>query len=150
MCNKDNLGYLLSKASRMTRWDLTNNMAEEGITSAQWGLIRDIYTNELLCKTEEEKYQRLTPAAIAERLHSDRPTISSMVERMVKNGLAYRVSNPKDRRSQIILLTDRTKALMPKLEALGEVTMKKATKDFSEAEVAQLKQLLQRIIDNLS
>ncbi|OGO77752.1 MAG: hypothetical protein A2Y23_03910 [Clostridiales bacterium GWB2_37_7] len=147
-CN--NLGYLLNKAARMTKWDLNNALADEGITSTQFGLIKDIYFNEKRCIDEEEKLQRLTPAAIAERLNSDRPTISCMIERLVKQNLAYRISNPKDRRSQIILLTDKAKEIMPMLEFLGDKTMEKAIKGFDEHEEALLKLFLTRIIENLS
>ena len=150
MEHSDNLGYLLNKAARMTKWDLTNALQAEGITAAQFGLIKDVYVTERLFKDEEEMLQHLTPAAIAERLHADRPTISCMIERLVKQDWVYRASNPKDRRSQIILLTDKAMALMPKLEILGKQTMSKATKDFDEAELNQLKKFLHRIIENLN
>ena len=144
-----NLGYLINKAARMTKYDLNNALAEEEITSAQWGLIRDIYLTESMCGSEEEILCKLTPAAIAERLHADRPTISCMVEKLVKQDLVYRVSNPKDRRSQIILLTDKTRGLMPKLEKLGDNTLQKALEGFSEEEAKHLKQYLIRMIENL-
>lgn len=145
----DNLGYLINKAARMTKWDLNNSLTESDITPAQWGLLRDIFMNEKVCTSEEERFHKLTPAAIAERLCADRPTISCMIEKLVKQGWAYRVSNPKDRRSQIILLNDKAKELIPKLALLSENTLKKATKDFSENEVKQLKHYLIRMIENL-
>ena len=149
MVYEDNLGYLINKASRLTKWDLNNALASSGITSAQWGLIRDIFLTESMYHSEEERLYKLTPAAIAERLHADRPTISCMVERLVKQDLAYRVSNPNDRRSQIILLTDKARELIPKLERLSENTLQKALKEFSEEETKQLKKYLARMIENL-
>jgi DNA-binding MarR family transcriptional regulator len=145
----DNLGYLLNKAARMTKWDLTNTLSEEGITSAQFGLIKDIYFNEKKYTDEDERLYKLTAAAIAERLNADRPTISCMIEKLVNQGWAYRISNPKDRRSHMILLTDNAKEMMPKLEFLGDRTMEKAVKGFDEKEVRQLKQYLIRMIENL-
>jgi DNA-binding MarR family transcriptional regulator len=145
----NNLGYLVNKAARMTKWDLNHSLIKLGITSAQWGLIRDICIAEKICGNDEERLQKLTPAAIAERLRADRPTVSCMVEKLVKQGWAYRISNPKDGRSQIILLTGKAKELIPKLEHLSEATLKKATKGFGENEVAQLRQYLMRMIENL-
>jgi DNA-binding MarR family transcriptional regulator len=145
----DNLGYLLNKAARMTKLDLTNTLSEEGITSAQFGLIKDIYFNEKKYTDEDERLYKLTAAAIAERLNADRPTISCMIEKLVNQGLAYRISNPKDRRSHMILLTDNAKEMMPKLEFLGDRTMEKAVRGFDEKEVRQLKQYLIRMIENL-
>ncbi|MDF2839450.1 MAG: hypothetical protein K0Q99_221 [Clostridia bacterium] len=150
MEHTDNLGYQINKAARMTKWDLNNALSKFGITSAQWGLIRDICKTEQMCNSEEEQLQMLTPAAIAERLHADRPTVSCILEKLVNQGWTYRVSNPKDRRSQIILLTDKAKELIPSLEHLSEVTLEKATKGFEQNEVEQLKRYLVRVIDNLS
>ena len=146
----NNLGYLLNKAARVTKWDLNNSLTELDITSAQWGLLRDIFINERACTSEEERFHKLTPAAIAERLRADRPTISCMVEKLVKQGWAYRISNPNDRRSQIILLNDKAKELIPKLEHLSESTLDKATKGFEKEEVEQLKHYLKRMIENLN
>jgi MarR family transcriptional regulator for hemolysin len=146
----NNLGYLLNKAARMTKWDFNSRLADEGITSTQWGLIRDIYLNEKLCSNEEEKFVRLSPASIAERLQSDRPTVSCMIERLVRQDLAYRISNPKDRRSQEIMLTDKAKQLMPKLEALSDSTIARAVKGLTEEDIGRLKNYLTRIIDNLA
>jgi MarR family transcriptional regulator for hemolysin len=145
----DNLGYLVNKAARMTKWDLNNSLTELGITSAQWGLLRDIFMNEKVCSSEEKRFYKLTPASIAERLRADRPTISCMIEKLVTQGWAYRIFNPKDRRSQIILLNDKAKELIPKLERLSENTLGKATKGFDQKEVEQLKQYLIRMIENL-
>jgi DNA-binding MarR family transcriptional regulator len=146
---EDNLGYLINKAARMTKCDLNRSLAKLGITSAQWGLIRDIYKTERMCGSDEEKLHKLTPAAIAERLHADRPTVSCMLEKMVNQGWANRISNPNDRRSQIILLTDKAKELIPRMESLSEDTLEKATKGFDINEVEQLKQHLIRMIENL-
>ena len=144
-----NLGYLLSKAARMTKWDLNNTLADEGITFPQWRLLKDIDTNENHCRNEEERLKLLTPAAIAERLNADRPTVSCMIERLVKQEYVCRLSHPKDRRSQIILLTDKAKGLMPKLELLSERILEKAVEGFDEEETLLLKKFLNRIIDNL-
>jgi DNA-binding MarR family transcriptional regulator len=146
---KESLGYLINKAARLTKWDLNNSLTKLGITSAQWGLIRDIFITEKMCSDDEERFHKLTPAAIAERLRADRPTVSCMIEKLVKQDWAYRISNPKDRRSQIILLPEKVKELMPQLDTLSENTLRKATKDFDKNEVEQLKQYLVRMIENL-
>lgn len=146
---EDNLGYLVNKAARLTKWDLNNALASVGITSAQWGLIRDIFINEENCHSEDERIQQLTAAAIAERLHADRPTVSCMIEKLVNQGWTYRISNPKDGRSQVILLTDKAKELMPQLGILSENTLEKAIKGFDDNEVLLLKQYLGRMIENL-
>lgn len=140
-----NLGYLLNKAARITKWELNNKLNELGLTSSQFAVLRDIYTHR-----DSENVQDLTPAVIAQRLHADRPTISGIVDRLVKQGWVERVTNPEDRRSQLILLTDKTMELLPAMDAISNKTMDQAIDGFDEGEVEALKNYLMRIIDNFS
>lgn len=144
--NDRNLGYYLSKASRLTKWVLNSRLAELGLTASQWSVLKDIYVNERL----QGDQQDFTPASIAQRLHSDRPTISGIVERLVKQGWLLREENPNDRRSQLIRLTEKAWELMPRLEEEGYGVMELAVVDFNEEELRELKKYLNRIINNLS
>ncbi|MDF2519630.1 MAG: putative transcriptional regulator [Clostridia bacterium] len=144
----NNLGHLLSKAARMTKCDFSNRLSQYEITPAQWGVLKDISIQEALCISEEEKMHILTPAAIADRIHADRPTISGVIDRLVKQQLVNRISNPKDRRSQVILLTDKARTIIPELEALSDLTAQYAVEGFSEDEVKQFEDFLQRVIKN--
>jgi DNA-binding MarR family transcriptional regulator len=110
--------------------------------------LKDISIQEALCISEEEKMHILTPAAIADRIHADRPTISGVIDRLVKQQLVNRISNPKDRRSQVILLTDKARTIIPELEALSDLTAQYAVEGFSEDEVKQFEDFLQRVIKN--
>ena len=141
MNREQNLGYLLSKAARLTKWELNNKLNNLGLTSTQWGVLN------LLYRRRSTEFVA-TPAAIAEELHSDRPTISGIIDRLCKNGWVEREVNPDDRRSQIIILTEKTLGLITKMEKHSDDTMEDAVKGFSHEDIKVLSRLLTQIIDN--
>ncbi|MBB6215899.1 MarR family transcriptional regulator for hemolysin [Anaerosolibacter carboniphilus] len=142
----NDLGYLINKAARLTKWELKNKLSDVGLTSSQFAVIREIGCNE--CKSDNTI--SLSPAAIAERLHSDRPTISGIIQRLTNQGWVRRTENPNDRRSQIIVLTEKSKELMENFESLSNEAIKRGIWDFKEEEIENLKGYLRRIIDNFS
>ncbi len=40
----DSLGYLLNTAARLIKWECNNKLKEYDITTAQWAVMKDIYT----------------------------------------------------------------------------------------------------------
>ncbi|WHH56983.1 MarR family transcriptional regulator [Petroclostridium sp. X23] len=141
-----NLGHLLNKAARLNKWELNKRLVELDLTLPQFIVLKDINFQEQRARDVEN----LTAASIAQRLHIERPTISGVIARLMKKDLVYRVENPEDRRSQLIRLTEKAKALMVELEVICSDTTNRAVKDFSEAEINNLKAYLLRIISNLS
>ena len=139
------LGYLITKASKTTKWDLSNRLtdADLGLTASQFAVIKDIEVSETMSSDT-------TPAEIAKRLNSDRPTVSGILERLVKQGWVYRVTHPEDRRSHFIKLTDKAKENLGLLEELSNSTMEKALEGFKEDELQNLMEYLGRVIRNLS
>lgn len=137
------VGYLINKASKATKWDLSNRLSDLGLTASQFAVIKDIQ----ICEAKELD---ATPAEIAKRLNSDRPTISGILERLVKQGWVYRVMHPEDRRSHFIKLTDKSKENLAILEELSNKTMEGALKGFKKEELQDFADYLQRIIENLN
>jgi DNA-binding MarR family transcriptional regulator len=140
----NDVGYLINKAARLTKWELNNRLGDVGLTSPQFAVLREIFCNE--SKGDDKEY--LTPAAIAERIYADRPTISGIIQRLTNQGWVRRIEKPNDRRSKIIVLTDKAIVLMGTLDSLSSETMKKGLKDFSEEEIENLKKYLLKIINN--
>ncbi|TCT15409.1 DNA-binding MarR family transcriptional regulator [Natranaerovirga pectinivora] len=143
-CNVS-IGYLLNKAARMTRYHLEGQLTEIGLTVQQFAVIRDIdrYNK---C---EEKEEYLTPALIAKRLGFNRPTITGVLERLETSGWITRETNPKDRRSQFIILTDKAGEKLPLLETCSKTTMNDTLKGLSENEISDLSRYLNIIIKNI-
>lgn len=143
--NSDSIGHLLNNAARLAKKDFASRMQKVGITFPQFMVIKDIYTQE----EKGSKNQNLTLAAIAERVNSNRPNMTGVIERLEKQGLINRSINPKDRRSQIITLTDKAKDVMERLQRMSKETTNKALESFSEDEAKIIKECLIRIINNL-
>ena len=137
------LGYLINKASKTARWELSNKLENVGLTASQYAVIKDVE----IC---EAMHMNATPAEIAKRLNSDRPTVSGILERLVKLGWVYRVMRPEDKRSHFIKLTEKAMDNLHILEDLSDRTMDEALRGFSEEELNNLTEYLSRIIGNFS
>jgi DNA-binding MarR family transcriptional regulator len=142
--SNDNIGYLLNKASRSLKWNINRKLEQYNLTAAQWAVLKDLQMNE-----QFGKVNKATPAAIAERLNMDRPTMSGVVSRMCKNEWIAAETNPEDKRSQLIKLTEKSKDILGVMEDLSNEIVKAALKDFNEDEIESLKLFLKRIINNL-
>jgi MarR family transcriptional regulator, lower aerobic nicotinate degradation pathway regulator len=142
---EQNLGYLLNKATLGIKWELSCRLKNFDLTVPQWSVLRDLYVQEML-PAEERK---VTPADTAGRLLVDRPTISGIVDRLCKKQLICTEPNPLDRRSQLLMLTDDAKRLMPMLESKSQAALEQACKGMTEGEIQDLKKLLDRVIHNL-
>jgi MarR family transcriptional regulator for hemolysin len=77
------------------------------------------------------------------------PTMLRTLERMVRDGLVTRESDPRDRRLIRIRLTARGAGLQSKLVPEAQATNRQLTAALSEAEVRRLRELLQRLLVTL-
>ena len=143
--SSENIGYLLNKSSRSLKWQLNKSLEKYNITSSQWSVLKD-----LSFLGDENRVQGATPAAIANRLNMDRATMSGVINRLAKSGWIITETNPEDKRSQIINLTDKSKKILSELEELSDEILIQALKEFKFEEIDTLKGFLIRIIDNLS
>ena len=76
-------------------------------------------------------------------------TLTSMLDRMEASNLIYRERGHKDRRKILIFLTEEAKGLERDYDAVTEEISHIYYKGFSEAEIVQLEQYLQRILHNV-
>ena len=139
----DSLGFLLNNAARLAKTDFANRMEQLGITFSQYMVLKDISIN------SGGGEDNLTLAAIAKRLNSNRPNMTGIIDRLEKQDLIKRAHNSRDRRAQIITLTDKASSLMEELQIMSNETTSKALEGFQESEVALVKEYLIRIINNL-
>lgn len=76
-------------------------------------------------------------------------TLTSMLDRMEASGLIVRKADPKDRRSRLIALTDKAKALQEDYERISQRMSDLYYIGFSEQEISQFEDFLQRVLTNL-
>lgn len=142
----EKMGYLINTASRLLTWEFNNRLKIYGLTSTQWAIIKDLHEQSI----NRAHISNFTPAAIANRLKYDRPTIWGVIDRLINQQMVLRCPNPFDKRSQIIELAPKANAILHEINDLSIESTTVALSGFSGKETAQFKDFLSRIINNLS
>ncbi|GAA3124055.1 MarR family winged helix-turn-helix transcriptional regulator [Nonomuraea salmonea] len=82
---------------------------------------------------------------MAERLHCNAPNLTFITNQLTERGLVERAVDPYDRRSRVLVLTDRGRQIR---EELLETTLEKTPlKVLTDAELRQLIGLLSRVVE---
>lgn len=87
-----------------------------------------------------------TPAKIADYLKKDRSTIAEVVRRLIKKEILIKRTNPKDKRSYLVTLSDRANEKTKDINKAKEEVLKKIFKDLDEKEVEVFEGVLDKII----
>lgn len=140
--NLNNLGYLLNKSSNLIKWELNRELEKLELTASQWAVLKDVHVQGSLGGNT-------TPASVALRLNVERPTMSGIINRLLKSGWIKVVKNPEDKRSQIIKLTERAEKIMSEAEMISIKIIGQALNGFSKEDIQNLYSYLAKIIDNL-
>ncbi|WP_239025028.1 MarR family winged helix-turn-helix transcriptional regulator [Rhodoligotrophos defluvii] len=106
---ESHLGYWLRFVSNQVSHAFRRKVASQGVTVAEWVVLRELYDEE-----------QLVPSAIAERLGMTRGAISKLVDRLEAKTLVSRSAGKTDRRFQAVALTEAGRRLVPVLAALAD------------------------------
>ena len=137
--NRDDLGFLLAKASQ--RW---NDRLADRFAAAGFGDVRPAYGSVLLPLFEEDGLQM---GELARRARLSKQTMTDMVRRLERDGLVERRPDPDDGRASLILLTARSRAFEPiAQEVLRDLDLEvRALLDGKQVEAVKL--ALQTLLD---
>ena len=128
---RENLGYLLAKASQ--RW---NEQLQDGFAKAGYPEVRASYGSVLIPLLEEDG---LRMGEIARRARLSKQTMTTMVRLCERDGLVERRPDPDDRRATRVHLTAKARRFQPTAErvlarlertakrALGQPRARRAT-----------------------
>jgi DNA-binding MarR family transcriptional regulator len=103
--DRDDLGFLLAKASQ--RW---NELLAERFAEAGYGDVRPAYGSVLLPLFEEDG---LRMGELARRARLSKQTMTDLVRRLEREELVERRADPADARASVIFLTARSRAFEP-------------------------------------
>ena len=132
--------FLLERTARRVKQyaQYQFNCGDFGITVDQWSVLKNL-----------NQHADLTQKELAEYCGKDQPTLTRIVDVLVRKNLVERRANPSDRRSFVVHLTA---AGNKKIDALtgniGEIRMQ-AWKNLNERDFQHLKRILNTIYDNL-
>jgi DNA-binding MarR family transcriptional regulator len=78
----------------------------------------------------------------------DKSTVTSLLSRMIANGLVTKETSPTDGRASLIFLTEKGRALAKQVEVIGAQVDEQAWQGISPQEQAQFIQTFQKILKN--
>jgi DNA-binding MarR family transcriptional regulator len=131
---RDNLGFLLAKASQ--RW---NELLQEAFAEAGFPEVRASYGSVLLPLFEENG---LRMGEVARRARLSKQTMTTMVRLAERDGLVERQPDPDDRRATRVHLSARGKQFRPVAEAVLRDLDSTARSALGERGVASAKRAL--------
>jgi DNA-binding MarR family transcriptional regulator len=126
------LAELLSHAARRLRRGSATQLAPLGLTMAQARVLRLVASSG----------KPLRMAAIAARLEVVPRSVTTMVDGVEAAGLIVRSTDPEDRRSILVRLTDRGLALLESLEQARRATAEEVFGGLGDEDRAHLARLL--------
>jgi len=132
-----NLSYLIIKASKQLKNKLDKELMEFDITAAQFSVLMQIYSSK----------QPITAAEVAEALGSDRPTISGIINRLVKKGIVLKVYNPQDKRSSYLEISKESNKLIHKIITISDELTTDIFSIYSKQETNQLSEMIIKLIE---
>ena len=121
-----------SKANRdFRKWDLT---------CSQHAIIAYLYDHQSVETTQRD---------LEETFSLKNPTVTGLLNLLENKGMIQRVTNPKDRRSNIIKLTEKSLALEKQLTASRKMAEEAILEGFTPDEKQQLESFMRRLMDNI-
>jgi DNA-binding MarR family transcriptional regulator len=135
----ESLGSVLGDVARLMRRSFDVRARSIGVTRPQWQVLVVLRDNE-----------GVKQGQLADLLEVEPITVCRMVDRLQESELVERRSNPADRRSWRLFLTDKAQALLRDLRPLADEMLEQALDGIAEADRAELISTLDRIRRNLS
>lgn len=137
----DSFGYMVNKSARLITQKLARNFHENSIeiSTEQWKILLYLYR-------EDGQAQN----SLAESTGKDEPSVSRIINTMEKNNLVLRTCHPRDRRTNLICLTEDGKNMRKTLMSMGQKTNGEVTHGISQNEMEACIRVLGKVIENLS
>jgi DNA-binding MarR family transcriptional regulator len=132
----ESLGYLLAQVRGKLVAAIDAELAELGITWAQWGILLKIASG------------KGDTASDLCRNGCDTGSMTRMLDRLEQKGLISRERSQEDRRVVLLRLTDAGKALYPQLPPIAVKVLNYHLRGFSPEELETFKGYLRRMLAN--
>ena len=94
--------------------------------------------------------EKMTMGELSEKINRDKSTTTVLVRKLEKEGFITGESDPSDKRSRIIFLTEKGKQFNATARELSQELLSTFYKDFSESEKQQFFESLQKIKKNFA
>jgi DNA-binding MarR family transcriptional regulator len=138
---KNNGGYLINQIQKTSSRKFNELLKEKNIdefNGSQGVILYSLWNNKELTIKEIGKITGLA-----------KTSLTSMLDRMEEKGLIRRKDNSEDKRSIKIMLTDKAKELEKDYNDISNKMSNIFYKNFSDKEINEIENYLERIISNL-
>ena len=138
---KNNGGYLINQIQKISSRKFNELLKEKNIdefNGSQGVILYSLWNNKELTIKEIGKITGLA-----------KTSLTSMLDRMEEKGLIRRKDNSEDKRSIKIMLTDKAKELEKDYIDISNKMSNIFYKNFSDKEINEIENYLERIISNL-
>jgi len=133
------VGLRMTVISRLQRNNFDRKVAVLNVTRSQWAMIAVV-----------SRYPGSTQRTIAEYLEMSEASAGRLIDRLCAEGLLERRDRADDRRARAVYLTDAARPLLDQLGKIADEGEEKMFHGFSDSEVEQLRDYMNRIYDNVS
>ena len=135
---RDPIAPLFMRICALNRGRMHNLWHSIGLHRGQPFVLRILWAEEGLTQTE-----------LARRLHRTPATITNMLQRMQKAGFLERRPDSKDQRISRVYLTEAGREIQAQVERIWQENQERTLDGFSDQELENLHNYLERIHDNL-
>ncbi len=118
------IGLVQAQAYKMLQQHFRAGLKPYGITIPEWSLLGVVFDHGQMTLTE------ITHVLKSKASH---PTV--LVDNLVARGLLDRVTHPEDKRTKLVTLTPKGRALVPEIEAAVRASIRKAIEHVPRAEL---------------
>lgn len=120
---------------------LQKNFRDAGltITIEQWSILYHLWKEDSLSQQE-----------LCNRTFRDKPSITRLIDNLEKQKLVKRTVSTEDKRINLISLSESAKELQQQTIDLANQTMDEALVGITKEEIETVKQVLQKVYDNLT
>ncbi|BBF45255.1 transcriptional regulator, MarR family [Lachnospiraceae bacterium KM106-2] len=136
---EESFGYLLGISARLVKHEFDQKLKEVNLTTSQWAVLKVLSED-----------GALTQAELAKKLHSDRATTGTVIDKLVGKELIKKEIHQFDRRAFVVTLCPETRALVASVTKQALATNHNVLRKFDEKEKELFMDFLERIVNNLS
>ncbi|HEX7752523.1 MAG TPA: MarR family winged helix-turn-helix transcriptional regulator [Novosphingobium sp.] len=136
---KRTIAIRLNVLARQLRQRFDRHVTSHGVTRSQWSMIVVV-----------ARHPGSTQRMIAEALEMSEASAGRLIDRLCAEGLLRRQERDDDRRARAIYVTDKAKLLLDSLSGVAKRHEEVVFEGFAPEELAQLRDYLARIYDNVA
>ena len=109
------------------------------VTIEQWTVLYHLWKEDCLSQQE-----------LCNRTYRDKASITRLIDNLEKQKLVKRMASKSDRRINLVCLTDTARELQDRTIEIANHTMNEALQGIGKEEIETVKQVLQKVYDNLA